>query len=483
MPNYPMSEPGSWNSAAGRNESLREDMLLPRTDTVAESNLAELAALFAANNGGAFSLDLALEVVLNEIVEQACLATGATGAAIGLERGSEMVCRASGGTTAPELGAQLDSAAGITGECLRTRQVQRCDDAHDDPRADLEASQRLGIRSIMVLPLLRDAAVVGVFEVFSTRPYAFGDRDQRTLEVLAGRVIRNLEHLDESVNSISEPTPVAPISSTYPEIKPESRDEKVRESTTDSRAVAVMTWALGLTVLVFAVLLGALVANRLGWMGEIARARSTKTKSPVADRATGALSQGTPSPGQGSAAGSLSSKSGVEQSAGKKDASSSSSNSSGEGPGSRPLRQRSTPPPGSLLVYDNGREVFRMPPSKDQTDATDHDGGDGVQLAASVDQEDAMKLSSAAAEQSLLRRVEPEYPEEARQQKIEGSVVLDIHIRADGGVQEVKLVSGPSLLARAAIEAVKQWRFKPREVSGHLTEMQTRVTLNFTLPH
>src|SRR5580700_12155993 len=139
---------------------------LQGSDSSAESDLGELAALFAAHVGGALSAelsaDLALEIVLNEIVEQALLATGATGAAIVLVRHGEMVCRASSGANAPELGAPLSGESGLTAECIRTRQVQRCDDAQADPRADAEASRSLGVRSVMILPLLRNGVLAGV---------------------------------------------------------------------------------------------------------------------------------------------------------------------------------------------------------------------------------------------------------------------------------------------------------------------------------
>jgi len=88
----------------------------------------------------------------------------------------------------------------------------------------------------------------------------------------------------------------------------------------------------------------------------------------------------------------------------------------------------------------------------------------------------------AEADQILLSRVEPEYPEQAREQQIQGAVVLELRIGKDGVVQAVKRVSGDPLLAQAAEDAVRQWRFKPRAVDGHHVEMQTRVTLNFRLP-
>lgn len=89
---------------------------------------------------------------------------------------------------------------------------------------------------------------------------------------------------------------------------------------------------------------------------------------------------------------------------------------------------------------------------------------------------------SAMPEGSLLRRVELEYPADARQQKIQGTVVLDVKIGGDGAVQDLKILSGPPELADAAMNAVKQWRFKPRRVNGQPTPMQTTVTLNFRLP-
>ena len=106
----------------------------------------------------------------------------------------------------------------------------------------------------------------------------------------------------------------------------------------------------------------------------------------------------------------------------------------------------------------------------------------GVVQASSVQPERVLELSSRAAESSLTHRVEPEYPEEARLQGIQGAVVLEVHIRADGSVEQLKVVSGEPVLADAAMTAVRQWRFKPRLVNGERAEMQTTITLNFRLP-
>src|ERR1700736_3549327 len=194
----PEPEPSTPDLSAGRARvtwvgDVPDSEAAPRL----ESDVAELAARFAAHGGGKVSAetsaDLALEVVLNEIVEQACLATGATGSAVLFERDGEMECRATFGTNAPELGARLDSESGLTVECIRTQQVQHCNDPQADPRANVEASHQLGTRSVMVFPLLRNGSIAGVLEVFSPRPAAFGERDERPLEALAKRVLKNVE--------------------------------------------------------------------------------------------------------------------------------------------------------------------------------------------------------------------------------------------------------------------------------------------------
>jgi protein TonB len=129
-------------------------------------------------------------------------------------------------------------------------------------------------------------------------------------------------------------------------------------------------------------------------------------------------------------------------------------------------------------VYDKGREVFRLPPSSDSAAAAEQSR---MQLASSLHPESAVSLSPAATQVELIDRVEPEYPEVALQQQIQGTVVLEAHIRTDGTIQALKLISGQALLAEAAMAAVKQWRFKSHLANGSPAQMQTTITLNFRL--
>ena len=151
-------------------------------------DVAEVARALAAHGGGEASFELALDLVLHEVVEQARLATGATGAAIALARAGEMVCRATSGPDAPDLGVRLETTSGLSGACLQTGSIQLCGDTETDPRVDAEACRRLGVRSILVLPLGDGRQPFGILEVFSSLLDAFGDHDVSSLRNLARRV-------------------------------------------------------------------------------------------------------------------------------------------------------------------------------------------------------------------------------------------------------------------------------------------------------
>jgi protein TonB len=107
-----------------------------------------------------------------------------------------------------------------------------------------------------------------------------------------------------------------------------------------------------------------------------------------------------------------------------------------------------------------------------------------VQTAAALEPEagTVVELPEAEVEKSLVHRVEPDYPEAALQQRIQGLVLLDVHIGTDGSVQVVRIAGGPPQLAQASSDAVKQWRFQPHTVKGRAVGVHTTVTLSFRLP-
>ena len=93
-----------------------------------------------------------------------------------------------------------------------------------------------------------------------------------------------------------------------------------------------------------------------------------------------------------------------------------------------------------------------------------------------------VKLTEESARALVTQSVNPVYPAEAMAQKLQGPVVLQVAVGRDGSVQDVKLVKGYFVLAKTAIAAVKQWRFKPYSVNGKALETQTQITINFTYP-
>jgi len=92
-----------------------------------------------------------------------------------------------------------------------------------------------------------------------------------------------------------------------------------------------------------------------------------------------------------------------------------------------------------------------------------------------------IRVASRVAEANLIHDVAPQYPPEAGRARIEGAVVLMAVIGKDGSVQDVRVESGLPLLAQAAIDAVKQWRYRPYLLNGEPVEVDSRITINFTL--
>jgi len=92
-----------------------------------------------------------------------------------------------------------------------------------------------------------------------------------------------------------------------------------------------------------------------------------------------------------------------------------------------------------------------------------------------------IRVPATMAEANLVYDVAPKYPPEAGRERIEGIVVLMAVIGKDGTVRDVRVESGLPLLAQAAIEAVKQWRYRPYLLNGEPGEIDSQITINFNL--
>lgn len=89
--------------------------------------------------------------------------------------------------------------------------------------------------------------------------------------------------------------------------------------------------------------------------------------------------------------------------------------------------------------------------------------------------------ASSVQPAKLIQQVPPKYPELAKMAHISGPVTLQITVGTDGAVKNVNVISGHRLLRKAAVDAVRQWLYRPYMLNGKPTEVQTEVTVNFTL--
>jgi protein TonB len=92
-----------------------------------------------------------------------------------------------------------------------------------------------------------------------------------------------------------------------------------------------------------------------------------------------------------------------------------------------------------------------------------------------------VRISQGVTKGLLIRRVEPTYPPLARSARVQGEVVLSAIISTNGAIENLQLVSGHPMLVPAALTAVKQWRYKPYLLNGQPTEVETTITVIFTL--
>jgi protein TonB len=92
-----------------------------------------------------------------------------------------------------------------------------------------------------------------------------------------------------------------------------------------------------------------------------------------------------------------------------------------------------------------------------------------------------VRVSQGVTEGMVLRRVQPNYPPLARQARIQGDVILQAEISKDGAIENLRVISGHPMLAPAAIDAVKQWRYKPYFLNGEPVAVETQITVKFSL--
>ncbi len=420
-----------------------------------------------------FPPDLALDLVLNELVVRVADASGASSAALALVRGEEMVCRAATGPHAPDLGVPLNTRDGLSGACLQTRRPQLSADTEVDPRVDAAIPHRLGIRSILIVPVFdsvsdghdRHSHVSGVLEAFSTSPAAFSNADQNLLEGFAEQCAR----IRRAATELSQRPPAPAV---LPEIVPSEfhpsalippdgiadRPQPTRRPPYQARTLEVWTLVLGTLAILVALAVSFLIGSRIGWL----------TPSVSHTQTTAPTTISTPSQSTKSAVATKSAETKTKPAA---------------------------PASDELVVYEKGKVIFRMKPAPTKPDRAQHQpanpdatrqSSDAIVEASSATKIapfQSVWLSPAQAETRLLGRTEPQYPPDALAARRAGNVVLEVQVAEDGSVSNIRTLSGDPVLAAAATEAVRSWRYKPYRSHDHPAQFQTDVTLSFVLPN
>ncbi len=407
-----------------------------------------------------FNLENTLKAIADGIYEY----FHASGVAIAMQQGDVIRCAASAGETAPELGTELDVLSGISGKCFRTGEPQYCYDARNDDRVDAASCRGLGILSILIAPIRLDGRTLGLVEVFSTQDFFFDKKEVADLQAIAVLVARahqqqlsrvTAANTVESIAELKAALKLAPVVQPPPPSKNGYRLLLIAITTT---LILVASWTLvrALSDLYFA---------------NAAPPPVVTTPAPVEDVAV------------------------VE-------------------PPKKALASKGVPKKAgpSKPATANTRDELAISISQTTT-AWDRPGNDALKIIGSAPDRSAPGTAEAASNPANIAddaphsvdstppktapdRLEtsqfdlgpplkaplPKYPETAKIARVQGPVVLAVRISKEGVVEDLRVVSGHPMLTPAAMETVKNWRYRPYLIDGQPVNVDTTIRLNFRLP-
>jgi TonB family protein len=417
--------------------------------------------------------------MIRATTEAARVLTAADGVAIAFRNKGVILCRARSGDLAPDLGSYVNANSGISGECLRTASILVCEDAGTDPRVDHLVCERMGIRSIVVVPLRGPVGISGILEVFARRVNAFGSREINALRGLAelaeAAYERERRAQQEAIRAALRSAHRLPAlfgRSAANESESDGAQEFTGlQSKFDDPRPEPYLWAIGVAVIALLLIAGVW----LSWHGpisELAELEAAENHNVVqaAPKPKETIAPPKPTPAIVRA---------ENQKARHWDvAKSSSAEQSQAGPGSAP---RVVSAAKVISDAENSAEPVQPPTVKINAAAN---RSEFASLLADRETLPVMAgpISHGVTGGELIRKVEPVYPPEARAERITGSVVLEIRVSQDGTVRNIRSVSGEPQLVRAAVEAVRQWRYAPTLLDGRPIETSKQITVLFKLP-
>lgn len=430
------------------------------------------------------SLDDSLQFILTRLLELA----DANGGAIAIGEAHDMVCRASAGL-APEVGTRISSTSGITSECIRTTRTIYCEDTEQDSRVDRDACRELNLRSLLILPVMHQQKVAGVMEAFSPRPAAFRDDHywlaERLTELIAQLAYASesprvsvAPQIEEAVSTRTIPTKAAPVPSQPTETAGVGSahsaipDAPVTKQIPRNPLANVSRPSLGSVtrLRIAAVIAVLLVAAIVFAVRHFSKPSSQLSAASVPTPTVTALA---PAPSDVDEAKPVQEKSRARyvQPTKARHHVSAPSERSPEIADQLIVLPRADKAPDASAVQPAPAPTVQFRPASNLQ-------GLVIPTATTIPE---LARTAVVTGGAPLRRVQPRYPSLAMERHIEGDVVLQAHIRKNGTVGRVRQVKGDPLLAEAAREAVKQWRYQPMRQGDTPIETDITVTIQFRL--
>ncbi|MGA8500979.1 MAG: GAF domain-containing protein, partial [Candidatus Sulfotelmatobacter sp.] len=383
--------------------------------------------------------DVALDLVLEQIVSQTRLSTCATGAFIGFVRSGQLVSRALNGATSAEFVAYLRRDPRMVDACLRTSALQYCRNSENFPGLDVSVCRSLGARSIVLVPVQNAAEEkLGVLGAFSSQADAFTSGDLVAIQSMSQRVADTIARVDELASSSAAhvPVPVQEISSPRSQVLAESIKAKAIALASGARRSLLAALVVGTLLLAGWALSRNVPHDGLHLFARNSRAVVRQPSAPAqmptlpdplmvqpVKPAAVVPVPAEPFPGKSVPAKSVPAKPSLPKS-------------------SKPLSVRAKHHVPDLQIEntldgDSGLLVFEDT-SGEGASTTSHDSGTRSASASSPPRMVPEQTSLAR----VLERVEPEYPDTAKAHHIQGIVVLDVLVGGDGRVQRLSPVRG-----------------------------------------
>jgi TonB family protein len=451
----------SSSTLVGTRQSAGTILLTERGDAESTASIAPAVPTPSRHNltEKVVPADVALDLVLQQIVYQARLSTGTTGAFIGLVHNGQMVYRAMNGATSAEFVAYLRRDPRMVDACLRTSAVQHCHNSDNASGVDVSVCRILGARSMVLVPVLKETEEkLGVLGAFSSQADAFAGRDLVALQSLSRRVADTIARVDELAYDFAARAPVP---------AQEVAERGFRIPAEYTRAVAVTLTSGAQRSLGVALIIG--LSLLVGWA--LTRSVTRGRVRPSSKNST-VLSQSSATAHAPSVA---------------------------DPPFVRPVNPTAiVPVPAKNSNPVSARAEHHVPDLEIEDPVDGNSSGIVLFEGAEVQSKTTRSLDSSArraspspppvsirertALEQVVDRVEPEYPDEAKANHVQGSVVLDVLVGKDGRVQRLSLVRGDLALTAAAADAVRRWQFKPLIRNGRPGSFESHITLTFALP-